>query len=74
MGISPKTKVKYQNLAKQLNVKIHEIEHPPFEIVDNTDDVEPKPANIIIQNNVQTIHNQIIIKNPGPNFSKDLQK
>eukprot|EP00347_Sterkiella_histriomuscorum_P016988 403351089 len=64
IGTSPKTKQKYQQLAQQLQVKVEEIEHPPFEIVDNTDDIEPKPANIIIRNEVTTIHNQIIIQSP----------
>lgn len=64
IGTSPKTKQKYQQLAQQLQVRVEDIEHPPFEIVDNTDDVEPRPANIIIKNEVTTIHNQIFIQSP----------
>jgi len=34
-------------LANQLNVQVEEIEKPPYEINDNTDDVlEPRPAAI----------------------------
>ena len=28
-------------------MKVEEIENPPFDIIDNTDDLEPLPANII---------------------------
>jgi hypothetical protein len=43
--MTPNTRRKLQQLANQLNVQVEEIEKPPFEINDNTDDVmEPRPA------------------------------
>jgi hypothetical protein len=43
--MTPNTRRKLQQLATQLNVQVEEIEKPPFEINDNTDDVlEPMPA------------------------------
>lgn len=44
--ISPNTKQRFQKLADELHANVEDIEHPPFEIVDNTDDVEPLPADI----------------------------
>jgi len=39
------TKTKFINkLASELNVQVEEIENPPFEIIDNTDDIEPHQA------------------------------
>jgi len=35
-----------------LQVGVEEIENPPFEIVDNTDDIEPRPANISVQKEI----------------------
>lgn len=46
--MTPTTKRKLQRLAEQLNVQVEDIEKPPFEIIDNTDDVqEPRPAAIV---------------------------
>ncbi len=45
---TPNTKKRLATLAQQLHVDVGEIENPPFEIVDNTDDIEPKPAHIVI--------------------------
>lgn len=45
--MTPNTRRKLQQLATQLNVQVEEIEKPPFEINDNTDDVmEPMPASL----------------------------
>lgn len=45
--MTPNTRRKLQQLANQLNVQVEEIEHAPYEILDNTDDVsEPMPAAI----------------------------
>ena len=50
--MTPKTRRKLQLLADQLNVQVEQIEKPPYDIVDNTDDVEePKPAEITNINN-----------------------
>jgi hypothetical protein len=46
LGYSPNTKSRLTKLASELQVEIDDIQHPPFEIVDNTDDLEPSPAHI----------------------------
>lgn len=43
--MTPNTRRKLQQLADQLHVQVEEIEKPPYEINDNTDDImEPRPA------------------------------
>ena len=47
--MTPNTRRKLHQLAEQLNVQVEEIEKPPFEINDNTDDIlEPRPAAIVM--------------------------
>lgn len=51
--MTPNTRRKLQNLADQLQLQVEDYEKPPFEINDNTDDVEePKPAAIHFQKQV----------------------
>jgi hypothetical protein len=46
--MTPNTRRKLQQLANQLNVQVEEIEKPPYEINDNTDDImEPQPAALL---------------------------
>jgi hypothetical protein len=48
--MTPNTRRKLQQLANQLNVQVEEIEKPPYEINDNTDDImEPQPAALLPQ-------------------------
>jgi hypothetical protein len=60
-------------LANQLNVQVEEIEKPPFEINDNTDDiVEPRPA-AIAPPSVRSSKNRRdgLIYNAGPAYQED---
>ncbi len=60
--ISPNTKRKLNKLASELNVKVEVIENPPFDIIDNTDDLEPSPADII-QTKIPPISPKRVVSN-----------
>ena len=49
-NLVPTAKERLEHLAIELNVDVTQLENPPFEIIDNTDDVEPKPAEVVIHN------------------------